>query len=108
MTRISGQQAVRFGRTHKDFASLLNSRVSEYFKTNGISRHANTEMVLKTICMFALYFIPYALIISGVIVSNIWLIAMVVIMSLGLAGIGLSVMHDANHGAYSGKKWINT
>jgi linoleoyl-CoA desaturase len=29
-------------------------------------------------------------------------------MSLGLAGIGLSVMHDANHGAYSNKKWVNT
>jgi linoleoyl-CoA desaturase len=28
-------------------------------------------------------------------------------MGLGLAGIGLSVMHDANHGAYSRKKWVN-
>ncbi len=29
-------------------------------------------------------------------------------MGLGKAGIGLSVMHDANHGAYSRKKWINS
>jgi linoleoyl-CoA desaturase len=29
-------------------------------------------------------------------------------MSLGLAGIGLSVMHDANHGAYAKKNWVNT
>ena len=29
------------------------------------------------------------------------------VMGLGTAGIGLSVMHDANHGAYSSKKWIN-
>jgi len=28
-------------------------------------------------------------------------------MSFGVAGIGLSVMHDANHGAYSSKSWIN-
>jgi linoleoyl-CoA desaturase len=28
-------------------------------------------------------------------------------MSLGVAGIGLSVMHDANHGAYAKKPWIN-
>jgi len=31
-------------------------------------------------------------------------LAAVLVMSFGLAGIGLSVMHDANHGAYSKKK----
>ena len=35
------------------------------------------------------------------------MIPLVVAMSLGIAGIGLSVMHDANHGAYSNKKWVN-
>ena len=28
-------------------------------------------------------------------------------MGVGMAGIGMNVMHDANHGAYSSKKWIN-
>src|SRR5690606_26213854 len=28
-------------------------------------------------------------------------------MGIAIAGIGLSVMHDANHGAYSNKKWVN-
>jgi linoleoyl-CoA desaturase len=28
-------------------------------------------------------------------------------MGFGTAGIGLSIMHDANHGSYSKKKWIN-
>jgi signal transduction histidine kinase len=28
-------------------------------------------------------------------------------MGFGLAGIGLSVMHDANHGAYAKKAWVN-
>jgi linoleoyl-CoA desaturase len=65
-------------------------------------------MVLKTIFMYTLYFLPYALIVSGVITSPLLLIPMTIIMSLGLAGIGLSVMHDANHGAYSKKSWINT
>src|SRR5690606_40921950 len=32
----------------------------------------------------------------------------VIVMGLGLAGIGLSVMHDANHGAYSKHGWVNT
>jgi linoleoyl-CoA desaturase len=65
-------------------------------------------MVLKTIFMYTLYFLPYALIVTGVITSSLLLIPMTIVMSLGLAGIGLSVMHDANHGAYSKRGWINT
>jgi linoleoyl-CoA desaturase len=98
---------VTFSRTRLDFSSTLNKRVNDYFKSNGISRHGNTEMVLKTVCMFLLYFVPYALIISGLVTAPLLLIAMVIIMSIGLSGIGLSVMHDANHGAYSNKGWLN-
>jgi linoleoyl-CoA desaturase len=36
------------------------------------------------------------------------LVLMALLMSLGLGGIGLSVMHDANHGAYSKQMWLNT
>lgn len=57
--------------------------------------------------MFMLYFVPYGLILGGVVTTSWLLILMVVIMSIGLAGIGLSVMHDANHGAYSKKMWLN-
>src|SRR5688500_9498194 len=65
-------------------------------------------MVLKTVCMFLMYFLPYGLILSGLITGPLLLVAMDVIMGLGLAGIGLSVMHDANHGAYSKSHWITT
>jgi linoleoyl-CoA desaturase len=65
-------------------------------------------MVVKTIVMFLLYFAPYALIVSGLISSPWLLMPMVILMSLGLGGIGLSVMHDANHGAYAKRKWLNT
>jgi len=58
--------------------------------------------------MFALYFGPYAFILSGLITSTWLLLLPVLLMGLGLAGIGLSVMHDANHGAYSDKPWVNT
>jgi linoleoyl-CoA desaturase len=105
---MSESKAIKFATTRRDFTSTLNMRISEYFKSNDISRHANTQMVVKTICMFLMYFGPYALLISGLF-TNIWiLLGLVVVMSFGLAGIGLSVMHDANHGAYSKRNWINT
>jgi linoleoyl-CoA desaturase len=74
----------------------------------GIAKHGNTEMLVKTLFMFSLYFIPYACIVFAGISNGGLLLLLTVIMSLGLAGIGLSVMHDANHGAYSNKKWVNT
>ena len=58
--------------------------------------------------MYVMYLGPYALIITGIITTPLALIGMALIMSIGLSGIGLSVMHDANHGAYSNKSWINT
>lgn len=99
-------KTITFSTTQRDFTTTLNKRVNEYFKTNGVSRTANNEMVIKTIVMFALYFVPYALMISG-LVTGFWLIPLLIVMSLGLAGIGLAVMHDANHGAYSKKPWVN-
>jgi linoleoyl-CoA desaturase len=100
-------KTITFAGTHRDFSSTLNKRVNDYFKNHQVSRHANMEMVIKTICMFLAYFVPYGLIISGVLTTGTGLLAAVVMMGLGLAGIGLSVMHDANHGAYAESKWLN-
>jgi len=98
---------LKFAAKQQDFFITLNQRVNNYFKTNQIERTANREMVIKTMVMFSIYFIPYFLIISGVIESSLLMVALIVIMGIGIAGIGLSVMHDANHGAYSNKSWIN-
>lgn len=104
---MSAVGKITFGSSQRDFTATLNKRVNDYFKTNQLSKHANGEMILKTILMISLYFVPYAMLISGV-VTGVWAaLAMVVLMGFGLAGIGLSVMHDGNHGAYSSKKWVN-
>lgn len=101
------KQPIRFASTRTDFFTTLNQRVNGYFKENNISRYANTEMKVKTVAMFSMYFIPYILMITSV-VTNPWLmLGMCVAMGFGMAGIGLSVMHDANHGGYSNKSWVN-
>lgn len=104
---MNRSKSLRFSKDRQDFFVTLNKRVNEYFKTNNISRHANAEMIVKTVFMFALYFVPFVLMLTGV-VSGTWpMVAMCVLMGAGTAGIGLSIMHDANHGAYSGKPWVN-
>lgn len=88
----------------REFSATLNKRVRDYFKENNISKYANTNMKIKTVFMICLYFIPLGFLISGA-VQTVWLVGlMYFIMALGMAGIGLSVMHDANHGAYSKKR----
>jgi linoleoyl-CoA desaturase len=100
-------QTVRFtGTTNADFYKVLRSRVNNYFKEKNISRHANANMVVKTIFMLTLYLAPFVFILINDYSFPIYLLLWI-IMGVGMAGVGLSVMHDANHGAYSKNEKIN-
>ncbi len=101
-------EKITFENSHRDFTLMLNKRVNSFFKANQLSRHANSEMVIKSIVMMTLYFGPYAFIVSGMVSGIFFNLMLVCTMGFGLAGIGLSVMHDANHGAYSSRRRVNT
>ncbi|MEO5600160.1 MAG: acyl-CoA desaturase [Cyclobacteriaceae bacterium] len=101
------KQAIRFSSAQPEFYSILNLRVNEYFKSRNLSRNGNAEMALKTIFMFTLYLTPYFLMMFGVITNVWWMFGMCIIMGIAVGGIGLAVMHDANHGSYSNKPWVN-
>lgn len=88
------------------FAKKLRERVQEYFTVSGKSKWATPGMVVKTIVMFSLYILPY---VSLYLTGNIWImLGCFFLMGLGKAGLGFSVMHDANHGAYSKNPKVNT
>jgi len=90
-----------------EFHKALKSRVDEYFSSKKISKNANTKMVIKTIAMISFYVLPYlALMIFDL--QGVWFYASWLMMGVGMAGIGLSIMHDANHEAYSKNKKVNT
>ncbi|WP_276373313.1 acyl-CoA desaturase [Chryseolinea sp. H1M3-3] len=99
--------AIKFSSARADFFTTLNHRVNDYFKSNNISRYANAQMKFKTVFMFALYAVPYYLIVSQTVANGWGMLALCILMGTGIAGIGLAVMHDANHGSYSNKSWIN-
>lgn len=104
---MSNLSSVHFNKSNSEFYKSLIKKVNHYFKENGISRYGNWKMVIKTIFMFLLYFTPYFFILSGFIQSTWIVLGMYALMGAGAAGIGLSVMHDANHGSYSRNKKIN-
>jgi linoleoyl-CoA desaturase len=102
-----GAAQPRFGTKERLFYSTLHKRVDEYFKSNNIKKTGNTEMYIKTVFMFALFFVPYSILISNIAMPGWVSILLCVVVGLGTAGIGLSVMHDANHGSYSSIPWLN-
>ncbi len=57
--------------------------------------------------MLGLLLLPYGLILTNQFPP--WAcLGFAVAMGLGTAGVGMAVMHDANHGSFSSVSWINT
>ncbi|HTL80972.1 MAG TPA: acyl-CoA desaturase [Bacteroidia bacterium] len=98
---------IRFtGTDNAIFFVTLRKRVEDYFRDNKISRNYNAAMVIKTIVLLTAYIAPFLLIIF--LNPPFW-IALIgwFIMGLAIAGIGMSVMHDANHGSYTSNEKTN-
>jgi linoleoyl-CoA desaturase len=90
-----------------NFYSTLKKNVDKYFIENNISKFANKEMIIKTIIMLSLYLLPYIIILSIKNIPEILILILLIIMGIGLAGVGMNIMHDANHGAYSKYPLVN-
>lgn len=98
---------IKFSRVDSaKFFRTLNKRVNSYFKENKIERTGNWKLHIKAIVMFSLYLTPYFLLLT--LDFPTWAqLLFTIVMGVGMAGVGMNVMHDANHGSYSSKKWIN-
>lgn len=93
-------------RPRTEFFNTLRSRVNNYFEENRLEKTGDYRMVIKSVLMLSLYFVPFVFIITGAI--PVWAtFIMWFLMGLGASGVGMSVMHDANHGAYSKYPFIN-
>lgn len=91
---------------HQQFNLAVRKNVNEYFRNNGISIKGNLRLAIQTIVMLSLYIIPFILIIATAM-NAVFALIMVALMGAGMAGVGMCVMHDAIHGSYSKKEWIN-
>ncbi len=88
------------------FFKTLNKRVNDYFKESKIRKTGNWKLYLKTVIIFSMFIVPYFFII--VFDPNQWISLMLIILSsIGMAGVGMNIMHDGNHGSFSNRKWVN-
>ncbi len=98
---------IKFSTVDKaKFFRTLNKKVNDYFKEKKIKKTGNWKLYLKAIIMFALFLIPLILIFTLDLPTWVQILFMVLI-GVGMAGVGMNVMHDANHGTFSSKTWVN-
>lgn len=93
-------------QNQKDFAIALNKNVNQYFRENNIKKGANSLMIFKTIFHLTGWIGSYFLVILGdfslPVTYGIW-----ALLGFFFAMVTVNIGHDAIHGAYSTKSWIN-
>lgn len=98
-------QNLKFARQN-DFRSALRERVAEYFSAENKSERDQPAMYVKTLVLFIWFIGSYAILVFAPV--PFWgRILAAVSLAFAAAGIGFSVMHDAGHGAYSKRPWVN-
>jgi linoleoyl-CoA desaturase len=88
------------------FRRELDRRVADYFTDSGRSVHGDWRMYLKTALLLIWFGASYAFLIF---MATSWWQGVLGAGSLAfaIAGIGFSIQHDANHGAYSSHSSVN-
>lgn len=88
------------------FHREVKRRVREYFEHTGLSPRDNPRMYVKTAVLLLWFVASYVLLVFA---ATSWWQATLLSLSLALAmaGIGFSIQHDANHGAYSDHRAVN-
>lgn len=97
---------VIFNNKNRVFYNSLKASVDKYFAHTGQKKTGNMQLyaksvilILAAVCLYtSLLFAPLSLLL---------IILFSLVLGFILACIGFNVMHDANHGSYSSRKWVN-
>jgi linoleoyl-CoA desaturase len=88
------------------FHREVKRRVLAYFERTGLSQRDSPRMYVKTAVLLVWFAVSYALLVF--VAASFWQGALLsVSLALAMAGIGFSIQHDANHGAYSAHGAVN-
>jgi len=97
---------VTFNNKNKVFFNALKEEVDAYFERNGIKKTGNWKLYLKTIILIPGALGLYALLMfvqmPALLTVFLWFL-----FGLNMAAIGFNIMHDACHGSFSTKGWVN-
>lgn len=101
MTKVS------FNNSNNLFYQSLKKGVDAYFHHQGLKKTGNWKLYTKTLVL-----IPSALIIYVALLTLpipvFPALLLCALLGLLISGVGFNVMHDACHGSYCSKKWVNS
>ncbi len=97
---------VTFNNRNNVFYTALKAKVDNYFRENNLRKTGNWKLYSKTLILVPSAIAIYIILLT---VSMPALLAVTLASLLGFIGasIGFNLMHDACHGSYSSKKWVN-
>ncbi len=98
---------VSFSNKDHSFHQELKRSVDQYFSTNHINKTGNWKLYIKTATLVPAALAIYLLLL---LVHFPLMVGILLCTLLGFifASIGFNIMHDACHGAYSKRPWVNT
>jgi len=97
---------VTYNNKNAVFFPSLKKAVEEYFTTHQLKKTGNWKLYTKTIVLIGAATGLYLALLLAALPA--WIaVAMSILLGVVLAGIGFDVMHDACHGSYSSRKWVN-
>lgn len=97
---------VTFNNSNNVFFQSLKRSVEQYFSNNKIKKTGNWKLYTKTAILLPAAVTIYILLLTLHLPVLIALF-LCALFGLTLAFIGFNVMHDACHGSYSQRKWVN-
>jgi linoleoyl-CoA desaturase len=98
---------VVFKNTDPSFFNSVKNSVDEYFFTHKLKKTGNRSLFIKAFLFIPLAVLLYVFLLFGNY-SAIAGVILSVLFGLSLSIIAMNVMHDACHGSFSEKKWVNS
>jgi linoleoyl-CoA desaturase len=97
---------VTFNNNGQVFFGSLKKSVDQYFTTNNLKKTGNWQLYSKAAILFPLAFAIYIYLLSASYAPAVG-IGLCLVLGFVLVSIAFNVMHDACHGSYSSRKWVN-
>jgi linoleoyl-CoA desaturase len=97
---------ITFNNKNNQFFQSVKTSVDSYFKNNELKKTGNWKLYLKAWLLIPLAFAIYLYILFGHY-NGAAGILLAALLGSTLVSIAFNVMHDACHGSYSGRKWVN-
>jgi linoleoyl-CoA desaturase len=99
---------VSFNNSQPLFFADLKHSVDLYFSENHIKKTGDYRLFIKTLVLIPAAITIYLMLLFQYQFMSLALaISLCLLLGFILACIGFNVMHDACHGSYSSKKWVN-